>query len=419
MCGLPPCLTSVHAAGFIRHCGGPARVARGQRKRERAEEARQKVLERKRACDLAKVQDVTLRTAVRDYLASRGDKLKPATRKEYERDTEQFFERWLDTPLRNITRALVKARYRELKRRTKKGPDGETITYGATSTSRGFRFLRAVFAFAMDEYESNEAPIIVQNPVRSLTTGKLWETPNPRQSVIQPEQLAAWFKTMVPKPADDDYGNTVRDLCVATLLLGCRRNESSRLRWRDVDLDQRIVTLANTKNRKTLQQPFGPYLAALFVRRLAHAQREMEASNTVPEWVFPNVFRSGPIVAPHDRLELLREEAGVRFLIHDLRRTFATIAEEHLGFDRATTKRLLNHSTKGDVTAGYVIRDMRRARERVEEIETFMLKAGGVFPTAPVLDIGSGRKAATGRSGRRRASVVLHSVWNLSGCWRE
>ena len=58
---------------------------------------------------------------------------------------------------------------------------------------------------------------------------------------------------------------------------------------------------------------------------------------------------------------------------HDLRRTFATIAES-MGLSAYAIKQALNHRTSAsDVTAGYVQVTPERLRDPMQRIETFIL----------------------------------------------
>ena len=54
-------------------------------------------------------------------------------------------------------------------------------------------------------------------------------------------------------------------------------------------------------------------------------------------------------------------------MLHDLRRTFITIAES-LDLSHYAIKRLVNHKISGDVTAGYVVADVGRLREPMQRI---------------------------------------------------
>jgi integrase len=69
-------------------------------------------------------------------------------------------------------------------------------------------------------------------------------------------------------------------------------------------------------------------------------------------------------------LNNIEKKSGVRVTPHDLRRTFASIAEG-LDISGFSLKRLLNHTT-GDVTQGYVILNMDRLRALMEKISEFV-----------------------------------------------
>ena len=68
------------------------------------------------------------------------------------------------------------------------------------------------------------------------------------------------------------------------------------------------------------------------------------------------------------------EASGVMFTLHDLRRTFITMAES-LGVPPNTIKRLVNHTMRNDVTAGYIVSDIERLRGPMELIADGLLIA--------------------------------------------
>jgi len=78
--------------------------------------------------------------------------------------------------------------------------------------------------------------------------------------------------------------------------------------------------------------------------------------------------------------------SGIHFIVHDLRRTFITIAE---GLDvlAYALKRLMNHKMNGDITAGYIVTDVERLRKPMQQITDYFLKCMGVQPTATVVAI--------------------------------
>lgn len=84
--------------------------------------------------------------------------------------------------------------------------------------------------------------------------------------------------------------------------------------------------------------------------------------------------RSGHICEPRKYINTMTEATGIAFTLHDLRRTFITVAES-LDIPAYALKRLLNHKMSNDVTAGYIITDAERLRIPMQRITDFMLKA--------------------------------------------
>lgn len=60
-------------------------------------------------------------------------------------------------------------------------------------------------------------------------------------------------------------------------------------------------------------------------------------------------------------------------MLHDLRRTFITIAES-LDISSYALKKLVNHSQSRDVTAGYIVMNVDRLREPMQKISDFILE---------------------------------------------
>jgi integrase len=86
------------------------------------------------------------------------------------------------------------------------------------------------------------------------------------------------------------------------------------------------------------------------------------------------------------QMQHVMEESGVKFTIHDLRRTFITVAES-LDISAYALKRLLNHKMGNDVTAGYIIIDAERLRVPMQKITDHLLRHMGVLPSGDVIEL--------------------------------
>ncbi len=80
-----------------------------------------------------------------------------------------------------------------------------------------------------------------------------------------------------------------------------------------------------------------------------------------------------PINTPQKQVVKARTISGIYFSIHDLRRTFITIAEG-LSIREYTLKRLMNHKNTRDVTVGYIIKEVESLRQPMERISEFILE---------------------------------------------
>jgi len=314
----------------------------------------------------AKLKGVTLAEAFRDYLQSR--QLSASTIKDYHKAMNTAFTDWHDLPLVAINRNMIERRFDQRSERSE------------AQANQQFRFLRALFNFAMEKYSTADGePLIPSNPCNRLTALKKWHRIERRTRHIEPHQLDAWFKALVHNPDDTDHRNTVRDYCAFILLTGCREQEAARLTWDDVDLAGRTVTFRQTKNHRVHTLPVGKWLSALLERRKAASQGS--------SYVFPADNKEGHLMYHHKSTRAIGEQSGIAFTLHDLRRTFASIVNHRLerNFSAYTIKRLLNHSSGGDVTQGYIQFGIEDLRDPMQAVETFVLKCAGLATSADVV----------------------------------
>jgi integrase len=94
------------------------------------------------------------------------------------------------------------------------------------------------------------------------------------------------------------------------------------------------------------------------------------------DYVFPGRYRNTPLSQNNKSYEIIWKDSKNHFMLHDLRRTFLTVADA-LDLTVWTIKRLANHSSSGDVTEGYIVKNPERLREPMERIEkTLMILCG-------------------------------------------
>lgn len=144
-----------------------------------------------------------------------------------------------------------------------------------------------------------------------------------------------------------------------------RRNEIAKLRWEHIDLKRRSLHLPRTKNGDPLDLPLSDFVADLLQQRSANRKKS--------PWVFPGPGKSGHLVETKKFTSRVTERSGVGFTLHDLRRTFISIAES-LDIPHYALKRMLNHRISGDVTGGYIVIDVERLRQPFQAVADRILE---------------------------------------------
>ena len=268
------------------------KIAKAEKKRaEEIEQARQKT------------RDITLKKVLGDYMESRGDSLKESTRYIYRCVVSSSLSDWMELPIQDITRELVEKRHREITQSGKKGAANHTM-----------RILRALCTYAMTTYKDHDGQrLLAENPVKRLSEVKAWNKLDRRQGVIKTHELSKWYQAV--QKLDHQV---VRDLLVFLLFTGLRRNEAASLKWSDVDFDAETIFVRDPKNRQPHMLPMTQPLRCILKSR---------SSNPSNELVFPSTRTKGVIKDLRTDLDKIAEEAKIEFVIHDLRRTFITIAE--------------------------------------------------------------------------------------------
>jgi integrase len=291
------------------------------------------------------VTKLTLADAFDSFFAARPH-LSPYTVQNYSRSARIYLKGWRKKPINEITRQMVMKRHQEL-----------SVEVGKTTANGVMRHLRSVYNFAAAMHD--EFP---PNPVQILTQARAWHREQRRQTLVTAQDLPMWWKAVMAEP---DYS---RDFLLMALFTGMRRGELMKLRWENLNLETRTLYLPKTKNGDPLMLPLSNFLTDLLKERHARAASL--------DWVFPGPGKGGHLVETKKFLLRVNAGSGVSFTLHDLRRTFITIAES-LDVPYYALKRLLNHRANSDVTGGYIVVDAERLRGPVQRVAERILELTG------------------------------------------
>lgn len=311
---------------------------------------------------------LTLRQTFEQY--KDGRQLKPRTVKCYDDLLKSYATEWLDQPISGITKELIAQKHREV-----------GTNHGENAANNLMRTIRSLYNFAY--ILTNEK--IPPNPVQRLSQARQWYKVERRRTMLKPHELKPWYEAVM---MIDNV--VIRDYLLLTIFTGLRKQEGLQLKWANVDMKDRSITIPDTKNGRPHTLPLSNFLYGLF---------EQLQERRTNDYVFCGTGKAGHLVEPKKQLDFIERQTrllangvptksdldqkiadnpdnvlpGISHCLHDLRRTFITIAES-LDIPYAALKRLLNHSDGNDVTGGYLQITTDRLREPMERISAKLLE---------------------------------------------
>lgn len=305
-----------------------------------------------------KAEAVSLEQALESYLRARKD-MKDATRDDMRKSLKRYVGDWFPRPLMSITDDTVRSRHEKI---------GERSEARANTT---MRYVRAIINHAMVEYtDADGKPVIPSNPVEKLSRQRAWYRVERRRTLVKPHELRPWFEAVCALENEE-----ARDYFLLLILTGLRREEGLQLQWKDVDLVAKTLTVRDPKNRQAHTLPLSDYLFDVLDRR--HSTKRADFVFQGPRGRLQNL---------RELQQRVRDRSGVNFTPHDLRRTFATVADS-IDVPGYAVKALLNHKGGADVTAGYIVIDVERLRRPMQAITDYMLRHAGMRTSAEIVPI--------------------------------
>lgn len=288
-----------------------------------------------------KVKKMTLSELMNNYIEQKGLKLSSSTAADYKKKLNEGFPDWLNKPVNKITREMVAKRHKEL-------------PGNSTSKDNKMRILRLLMNSA------RALKIIDESPTDILRKSELalWSKPTRKSRIIPADSLKDWHEAVLQltNPKAKTY-------LLLLLYTGLRANEALHLEWKNVDFKNDTVTVMDTKNHSN----FTAYIPMQLKPYLRNLQ-ELTGGNS---FVFPGDNAEGTMAIPRWPLDQVTLKTGIEFSSHDLRRTFATIAEASL-LPETIIKRLLNHTTDNCVTGGYIRTEANTMKQAIDRIAGFI-----------------------------------------------
>jgi len=263
-------------------------------------------------------RSITLNKLLETYLKDKSD-LRPASVTDYTKKINQGFSDWLNKPINEISRDMVKAKR-------------NSFTGGRDNKMRVLRLLMT--------YAHKTLKAIDENPVDILTEGKLWAKSTRKARMISSDHLRGWYQAVLN--LDNEKAKVYLLLLLHT---GLRDQDVRYLEWKDIDFKNDSFIARDTKNHTD----FTAYIAPQIKPYL----RDLHSSTGKSNFVFSGDTKDGVMGIPRKPITQVCKQSGIEFSSHDLKRTFLTIGEASM-LPFSLLKALANHKTDNDVTGGYI-----------------------------------------------------------------
>jgi integrase len=255
--------------------GSPERITLGRYPEMSIEQARRKSAELNAAIEFganpAEVKrahkgELTFGDLFKQYLDRHAK-----TRKRTWKEDEQRYQQYLAKPLgskklSNITRQSIALIHSDITRA------GHPVV-----ANRTLALISSIFGRTLEWglVENNPARGIRRNPEKS------------RDRFLQSNELPRFFASLAEEP-----NPTVRDYFLLSLLTGARRSNMLAMRWADINLDEGIWRIPETKNGTPQNVTLSPEALAILGTRKQVADRNAT-------YVFPSHGKKGHLVVPH------------------------------------------------------------------------------------------------------------------------
>ncbi len=228
-----------------------------------------------------------------------------------------------------------------------------------TRTRLALRILKAFLRWAAAE--TDYKALVDATAASGKKTREMAGTSKPKNDYIQREQLSAWFTHVrqIQNP-------TIAAYLQCLLLTGARREELAELKWADVNLQWRGLTMKD-KVEDVRPVPLTPYVAQL----LASLPKRNE-------WVFSSpTSASGRLTEPSIAHRTACAAAGLQVTLHGLRRSFASLCE-WLDIPGGISAQIQGHAPQGVREQNYIRRPIDLLRVHHEKIEAWILDQAGI-----------------------------------------
>jgi len=245
--------------------------------------------------------------------------------------------------------------------------------------ARAMQTLRKVHRFATQFWgtDDNELPF-GRCPVDKVNVvARQWAKTAPRTRKLMDADLGPWLRAVRDLPQTQKRGDAqlAAHYLELMLLTGLRRREAAYLKWVEVDFRGLTLTVRDTKNHSDHTLPITRRVKAILEERQAAlvAARKLAKEKPIPTNQAHAHDLSEFVIGLEEtrhQIAIIKKQTGIEVSAHDLRRSWASVADK-VGVGAYAIKAALNHATTGDVTGTHYaqvdVDDLRKPMQAVED----------------------------------------------------
>ena len=258
-----------------------------------------------------------------------------------------------------------------------------------TAARLAWRLLKAFLGWCAEQPQY-AALLPASNPAKTKRSREALGRPGVKSDALLREQLPGWFAAVrqIQNPVAAAYLQTL-------LLLGARPGEVLAMRWEDVNIQWRGLTIRDKVEGERVV-PLTPYVAQLLaglprrnewvfatgrvigqdavsIKRRARYHASKGTTGPVA-----SASKSGHISEPNGLHSTACTVAGVKGLtLHGLRRSFKSLTE-WLEIPAGVVAQLMGHKPSATAEKHYTVRPLDLLRVHHERIEAWILEQAGV-----------------------------------------
>jgi integrase len=231
--------------------------------------------------------ELTLKALFQEYL-DRYAKVQTKTWQDIEASFNRNLSEWANRKLSTIRREDVQRWHATLGKKR-----------GQYVANRALQLLRAVINWGIKKSKLVDKRLLEdgENPAQEIGLFKERQ----RERFIEAKELPWFFAALA-----DDTNHAIRDYILISLLTGARKTNVLEMRWNEVNLDQAIWQIPETKNGEPLTIPLTPEAIEILTAR---------KERKVNDFVFPGNGASEHLVSPKKGWRRILDRAELYHLV--------------------------------------------------------------------------------------------------------